>query len=71
MKFRCSQAFVSQIWRRLILILMVTQVILITAFFLVGVRHVGSRLGSNQSALMRLVDIVFSQADPVLIRPGF
>jgi len=68
MKFGWPQTFVSQIWRRFVLILLVTQIIAITVFFLVSAAHVGTRLGANASALLRIVDIVFSQANPVLIR---
>jgi signal transduction histidine kinase len=68
MKFGCPQTFVSQIWRRFVLILLVTQIIAITVFFLVSAAHVGTRLGANASALLRIVDIVFSQGNPVLIR---
>jgi signal transduction histidine kinase len=50
------------------LILLVTQIIAITVFFLVSAAHVGTRLGANASALLRIVDIVFSQGNPVLIR---
>ena len=68
MKFWYSQAFISQIWRRLVLLLLITQFILIGSFFLVGAAHVGKRMGENHSALMRIVEIVFSQADPALIK---
>jgi len=68
MKFGWPQTFVSQIWRRFVLILLVTQIIVISVFFLVSAAHVGTRFGTNISVLLRVVDIVFSQADPVLIR---
>ena len=68
MNFFRAQTFVSQIWRRFVLILLVTQVIAIIVFFLVSAAHVGTRLGVNASSLLRIVDIVFSQANPVLIR---
>ncbi len=68
MKFFRAQTFVSQIWLRFVLILLVTQVIAITVFFLVSATHVGTRLGANASSLLRVVDIVFSQANPELIR---
>ena len=68
MKFFRVQTFVSQIWLRFVLILLVTQVITITVFFLVSASYVGTRLGTNASALLRVVDIVFSQAIPELIR---
>ena len=68
MKFFRAQTFVSQICLRFVLILLVTQVIAITVFFLVSATHVGTRLGANASSLLRVVDIVFSQANPELIR---
>ena len=68
MKMGWSQTFVSQIWRRFVLILLVTQLIAISVFFLVSAAHVGTRLGANASTLLRVLDIVFSQADPDVIR---
>jgi len=68
MKMYWPQTFVSQIWRRFVLILIVTQLIAISVFFLVSAAHVGTRLGANASTLLRVLDIVFSQADPDLIR---
>ncbi len=68
MKFFRAQTFVSQIWRRFVLILLVTQIITITVFFLVSATPVGKRVGTNASTLLRIVDIVFSQGNPELIR---
>lgn len=68
MKFFRAQTFVSQIWRRFVLILLVTQIITIAVFFLGSSAPVGKRLGTNAAALFRVVNIVFSQANPELIR---
>ena len=66
MKLRLSQSFVSQLWVQIILILVFTQVVVIFIFFLVSADHVGTRLGTNASTLVRVVDDVFSQAEPDL-----
>ena len=67
MKFWTSQAFVNQLWRRLILILMITQLIFISCFFILSSKQVGTRLGENLCVLVRIVDVIYSQAaDPVL-----
>ncbi len=68
MKFFSAQTFISQIWLRFVLILLVTQIITISVFFLVGASYVGTRMGQYQSVLMRIVDVVFSHADAVLIK---
>ena len=64
MKLSCPQTFVSQIWRQLVFILLLTQIIVIAAFFLISAVHVGTRLGTNASSLLRVIDIVSSQANP-------
>ena len=66
MKLRGPNSFFSQIWFRIVLTLLVTQVIVIAVFFLIGSVHVGIRLGTNASTLLRVVNTVFTQADPDL-----
>ena len=67
MKFWTSQAFVNQIWRRSIFILLITQIIFITAFFLLSATQFGNRVGESLSVLVQIVDVINRQADPVLI----
>jgi signal transduction histidine kinase len=67
MKFWTSQAFVNQIWRRSIWILLITQIIFMTAFFLLSATQFGKRVGESLFVLVQIVDVIYNQADPVLI----
>ena len=68
MKFSRAQTFVNQIWRRFVMILLVTQILVISSFFLLSASHVGKILGTNLTGLMRIMDNVYTHADPVLIK---
>ena len=65
MKFSRAQTFVNQIWRRFVMILLVTQILVISSFFLLSASHVGKILGTNLTGLMRIMDNVYTHADPV------
>jgi len=67
MTFWRTQTYVSQIWRQFALMLIATQLLFIMVFFVI-ILYVGMRLGEDVSTLLRVVDVVFAQDNPVLIK---
>jgi hypothetical protein len=67
MRFWRTPTYFSQIWRRVTLILIVTQLIFVMVLLVISL-HVATRLGENVSTLLGVVDVVFAQSDPDLIK---
>ena len=63
-----QKSFISQIWRRFVLFVVSIQLIVIVFFYLEGGVIVGTRLGTSMAVLLDIVDVVFRQDDPVLLK---
>lgn len=63
-----QKSFISQIWRRFVLFVVSIQLIVIAFFYLEGGEIVGIRLGTSMAVLLDIVDVVFRQDDPVLLK---
>lgn len=63
-----QKSFISQIWRRFVLFVVSIQLIVIAFFYIEGSTLMGIRLGTSMVTLLNIVDVVFRQDDPVLLK---